>query len=405
MFASTVLASILLLPGDGMRYCSKCGNPLQPGGAYCTGCGMAVSALPPVPPVPALPSVPQSVPDNTDGRQVRQASQEQSRGSSALPSAFPPQPVASSPVAGYYGTYSANARQATPYYSPPPSFSVPLAKKTRSRLGKGTTAFLVILALLTMMSGVVLIYYTTTVRPSQFRALATATVQTILTAQGQATTTAQLQAHATAQAQTYATATAVAQARTQQNTYNAATSGTPALSSPMTGQDAGNWDIYDTTDGGGCAFTANAFHASVFTSHTYVPCFAQGTSFSNFAFQVQMTILKGDGGGLIFRANDASSKLYMLRISHAGVFSIFVYQNDTTSTPILEDTSSAIKTGHQSNLVTVIARKNTISVYINKQFAGTVNDATYSSGEVGVFASDSTAGTEVAFSDANVWAL
>lgn len=374
-----------------MRYCLKCGTPLQSGVTYCPRCGTVV------------PLPPQAMPAPAEARAAQQMPQEPQIRASSPP--LPAAQQAPSPVAGYYGTYSANAQQATPYYAPPPSFEPPLAKRSMGGLGRGTTAFLVILALLTMFSGVALIYYTTTTRPLQFRALATATVQTILTAQGQATTTAQLQARATAQVQAHATATAQAQARALQNIYNTATSGTPALSSSLAGQDAANWSNYDAVGGGGCAFSGNALHASVYENLTYVPCFAQGSNFSNFAFQVQMTIVQGDGGGLVFRANDVSTKLYLLRVSHDGLFGISVTQDDKSITPILDDTSSVLKTGSQTNLLTVIARKSTISIYINKQFADTINDATYSAGEIGVFAYDNSKGTDVAFTDANVWSL
>jgi predicted lipid-binding transport protein (Tim44 family) len=371
-----------------MHYCRKCGTPLQPGVTSCPQCG---TFMPPSPQSAPINAEIGSVPSNRQPAQMVET---------------PPQPAASSyPVAGYYGTYSAKPEQAAPYYSPPPSFQPPLTKTARPGLRRGMTLFLVILALLTMFSGVALIYYTAMTRPAQFRAQATATVQTILTAQTQATTTARAQAQATAQAQAHITATAQAQAQTLQNIYNTATSGTPAFSSTLTAQDNANWSNYDAVGGGGCSFFNNALHASAFQSRTYVPCFAQASNFNNFAFQVQMTILKGDGGGLIFRANDANVQLYLLRISHDGFFGISVSRDRKTLTPILDDSNVAIKTGSQTNLVTVITRNSAISIYVNKQFVGTVNDTTYTTGEIGVFAYDTSKDTDVAFSNATVWTL
>lgn len=368
-----------------MRYCRNCGTPLQPGVTSCPQCGTF------------MPLSPQSAPNDTE---TTSAPRRQQIAASASSSQRAP-----SPVAGYYGTYSSRAEQVPPYYSPPPAFKPPLAKKTRQGLGKGATLFLVFLALLIMFSGVALIYYTIMTRPSQLRAQATATVQTIVTAQVQATSTARVQAQATAQVQAHATATAQAQAQTLQNIYNIATSGTPALSSPLTAQDNANWSNYNAVGGGGCAFSNNALHASVFQSQTYVPCFAQASNFSNFAFQVQMTILKGDGGGLVFRANEANVQLYLLRISHTGLFGISVSRDRKTITPILDDSNSALKTGSQTNLVTVIARNSALSIYVNKQFVGTISDTTYSVGEIGVFAYDTSNGTDVAFNNATVWTL
>jgi len=268
-------------------------------------------------------------------------------------------------------------------------------------MGKGSTISLTILALLIMFSGALLIYYSTTTRPTQLRAQATATVQTIMTAQVQATSTVQAQNNATATAQNQARATAT----TLQNAYNAATSGTPSLSSPLAAQDGANWDTYNAVGGGGCAFSDSALHASTLQSHSYVPCFAQVSNFSDFAFQVQMKILKGDGGGLIFRADDATQKFYLLRIASDGTLNISVSRGDKSLNPILEDTNGAIKTGAQTNLITLIARGNTISVYINKQFADSVTDNTYNGGKIGILAFDTSHAADVSFTNANIWTL
>src|SRR5438132_3469164 len=156
----------------------------------------------------------------------------------------------------------------------------------QSSISRGMTVLLVGVALLMMSSGVVLIYYTTVAHPAQLRVQATATVQTFLTTEAQGTAIANV--HATATVHTQANATATMQAHAQatatalQSIYMKATSGTPVLSSSLVFQDSYRWDIYNTTDGGGCLFTAGALHASVFSKGFYVPCFAHATNFSNF---------------------------------------------------------------------------------------------------------------------------
>jgi hypothetical protein len=265
------------------------------------------------------------------------------------------------------------------------------------------------MALLIMLGGVGLIYYTTIAQPAQFRAQATATVQTILTNNAHATATAHAQATATAQTQARASATAQAKAQATaaayQSLYTSATSGTPALSSSLANQDGARWDVYNAVGGGGCAFAGGALHASIFVQHTYVPCLAQAATFSNFAFQVQMTILKGDGGGIVFRADDANSKFYLFRITRSGVFSLLVTSDSKTNTPLIDDTNPVVKTGNQTNLVTVIAKGSNIYLYINKQFVDSTSDNSYSSGKIGVFSVDTGTATDVAFSNANVWTL
>jgi hypothetical protein len=299
-----------------------------------------------------------------------------------------------------------------PYAAPPQPQAYPgyTSGQSARGLSRGMTIFLVITALALMLSGLGLIYYTEVSHPAQLRAQATATVQAITqstsVANTHATATAQVYAKATAVAQTQATAQAQATATALQAIYSSSTSGTPALSSSLAVQDRANWDVYDAVGGGGCTFSGGALHSSIFQQQFYVPCFAHATNFSNFAFQVQMTILKGDEGGLIFRANDAASQFYYFQVGRDGTYSLNISKDDKHSTSIALDNSSAIKTAAgQMNLLTVVARGNNIYLYVNKQFVGGVNDGTYASGEIGVFAGDTNNATDVAFSNARVWIL
>src|SRR5258708_20163294 len=80
----------------------------------------------------------------------------------------------------------------------------------------------------------------------------------------------------------------------------------------------------------------------------FQPCFAQGPSFSNFAFQVQMTILQGDEGGVIFRADPVHSKFYLFRISQSGSYDLFVYLHNQGrhAKHLLTNSSSTLTTSH-----------------------------------------------------------
>lgn len=296
--------------------------------------------------------------------------------------------------------------QAPPQLSPvPPENSI-----RHSGLSRTMTIVLFVLALLMMASGVSLIFYSTVARPAQLRAQTTATVQTLLTQVAHSTATANTQATGTAQAQANATATALAQtqatATALQTVYTQATSGTPALSTSLTSQDAFNWNLYNTDDGGGCAFTGGALHSSVFTKGYYVPCLALGATYTNFAFQVQMAILKGDAGGVLFRANDATSQYYFLTVESNGLYTLYISKDRNHNYAIATDSSSAFKTGAgQINTLTVIGKGNLIYLYINKQNVGMVSDSTLSTGEIGVFSSDHNNNTDVAFTNASIWTL
>ncbi len=302
---------------------------------------------------------------------------------------------------------SVTARIPSPALKPVP----PAKMRAPLRLSRPMLMLLTVVAVLLIVSGSSLIYYTEVAHPAQLRAQATATAQVIQTREARATATAVAQVTATAQAITYATATAQAQARATttalQNIYTQATNGSPALLSSLAYQDGNNWDVYATVDGGGCAFSNGTLTASVLTKGYYVPCMEHASNYTSFAFQVQMVLLKGDDGGLIFRANDTNSQYYMFSIGSNGSFSAYVTQSSTHGHTLVYDTSSAIKTGSgQMNTLTVVARASDFYFYINGQYVGSTSDSTLTSGLVGVFADDSQGNnTSIAFSNAKVWIL
>lgn len=301
--------------------------------------------------------------------------------------------------------------QPSQYPSPPPQ---------RRRKSRGLILLSVILAVLIILGAGGLILFTTVIQPNQLHAQATATAVANVTgtaqanftatAQGQAnaTATALAQANATVTAQAQSTAQAQATANALQAIYTQATSGAPILNDPMTQQDANSWEEDTKTGGGGCAFTGGNYHATMPQAGFFSSCFAANTNFSNFALQVQLNILKGDRGGLIFRADSAASKFYLLRIDQAGTYDLYVYTNNngTNAKSIMTGSSSAIHTGpNQQNKVTVIARNSMIYLYINQQYVDSISDNTYSSGSIAVFAEDHTNATDVVFTGVEVWKL
>jgi hypothetical protein len=306
-----------------------------------------------------------------------------------------------------HGTLESYPQMPLSYYRTPAPVAMPQPETPRhTALSRGTMTLLVSLALLIMLGGFGLILYAGVLRPAQLRVQATAMVQSVQTVNAYVTATAQVQATAfavatvTIQRQVQATATAL------QNLYVQSTSGTPLLDETLATQTSVNWDVYNAVGGGGCAFSGGVLLASVAQPHFYVPCFAHATNFSNFAYEAQISIIKGDEAGLIFRANDANSEFYVFRIGRDGNYALYISKDAKNSVPIAEDSSPAIKTGPgQVNTLAVIAQGSNIYMYINKQFAASVNDGTYAAGEIGVFAGDNTNATEVAFSNVRVFSV
>ena len=308
------------------------------------------------------------------------------------------------------------APQGPPEQWPPQQIPMPEQRHPgrRSGLSRAMTISLIIAALLVLISGFGLIFYAAALHPAQLRAQATATAETQLTmaarataqANAQATGTAQALVNATATAQSIATAQAVATATALQNIYNQATGGNPLLNEALNGQDSLNWDQYPAVGGGGCSFSGGALYANVPQKGYYVPCFAQASNFSNFTLQVQMTIVQGDGGGLVFRANSASSKFYIFAVGRDGSYTLLISLDDKHNNPLTYGNSRAINTNlNQTNLLTIVARGSNIYLYVNKQYVGSVSDSTYNSGQIGLFGADNTNPTDVAFGHIELWQL
>jgi 3-keto-disaccharide hydrolase len=247
----------------------------------------------------------------------------------------------------------------------------------------------VVLIVLIFIEGGGLVYYATAFVPHELRIQATAVARVVSTEQTQKT----IQASATAAA------------ITPQDIYMKSTSGNPVLTSLTSSEDGSTWEKVNMNGSvGTCNFTNGAYHIRV-PSQGFSICLSKGSDFSNFAFQVQMTIAKGDVGGIIFRAHSADFKLYSFEISD-GAFSLSRSSGPSPleSQTLFSSFSTAILP-NQLNVLTVIAQGSNLYLYINGQPVAKVSDGTYSSGEIGVFAIDNQNFTDVIFSKAQVWKL
>ena len=410
--------------------CNSCGAELPPEARNCPNCGTAVFASSPfekttlsspgMQPEGTLPAT--SYPSGSFQEMAWPPPQTQpDKPFQANPYPYTPGTPAP-PLPGPYGQPGGYpppqqpfypGSQQPPYPVPPPAPPPVQPRRTprgRRGLSRGMTILLVILALLAVLSGFGLIFYSTIYRPNQLHMQATATAQTQQTIVAQTTATANTQATGTAVAISHATATAQAQvtatATALQNIYTSATKGSPVLDDSLSFNTGSSWEEDQAQGGGGCGFSGGAYHASIDQKGFYFACAAQNTSFSNFAYQVQMTITKGDAGGVFFRGNRSASQFYLLSIARDGTFDLFISKDQNHSSDLNFGNSSAIKksTG-QANLITIVVRGNSIYFYINKQYAGSVNDSTYTGGQVGVFVDARTTATDVAFNNAQVWKL
>jgi len=198
-------------------------------------------------------------------------------------------------------------------------------------------------------------------------------------------------------------------ANAEKNPYSPNT-GTMVLNDPLTDNSKGyGWDEATASDGSYCKFIGGAYHANQADPRYIHPCFALNTNYSNFTYELQMTILKGGCGGLIFMADGANSKYFVFDVCQNGTFSLFYFSGfgQSGTWVLTPQSTSIINTGlNQSNLIAVVANNNNFDLYVNSQKIDSVVDDAYNHGEIGVIADPlSNSPTEVVYSNAKVWTL
>jgi hypothetical protein len=202
------------------------------------------------------------------------------------------------------------------------------------------------------------------------------------------------------------TAAATATALASQNPYPPY-KGKLAFYDPLGENDGGHgWDEFTDSDGA-CSFTDGAYHVSTF--HTgYLQLCTEATNFSNFVYQVQMTIVAGEFGGIVFGVDSIHSQFYCLRIGQDGSYEFYLYADNLgRGTQVLKSgASAAIKKGlNQSNLIAVVVSGGNVDLYVNHQHIAYISDSSYSQGQLGVFAEGSSQLAGVVYKDVSVWAV
>jgi hypothetical protein len=188
--------------------------------------------------------------------------------------------------------------------------------------------------------------------------------------------------------------------------YRQITVQTPAIVDSLLNGPSSLWSVEERPPGG-CEFAADGLHVHIRELQHVFYCTSGRGIFSNFAFQIDMRILAGDGGGILFRGDTQAGNYYVLNVSPSGVWRIFLRQKDQTAAELGEGTAvPSYRSGlQQKNTLTVIARGIQMYLYINQQFATTVQDSTYTAGELGVLANETTVQTTVVYSNARIWRL
>ncbi|GAC1362702.1 MAG: hypothetical protein PVS3B1_27270 [Ktedonobacteraceae bacterium] len=197
-------------------------------------------------------------------------------------------------------------------------------------------------------------------------------------------------------------------ATTAQKLYDSTTKGSPIMNEGLGAPDNYGWD-HVAQPNTSCTFANGAYHAQAKPGY-FAPCYASATDFSDLLLQVQMTIVSGHSGGLVFRADATNDNEYQFRISTDGTYILNKYVLDNGKPAVkslLSGTSPAIiKGANQSNLIAIMAQGKSIAVYINKKYVDSTNDTTYQKGQIGVYTdSDPSSVVDAAFTKLEVWKL
>ena len=370
--------------------CSACGMQLPAGVTYCPNCGTPTPAYyAPTGASPDNPTVSSSSANVPPPPPPYTNYGSQPYGVQSPYSTPPPNPYNTLPPASYMSNGKAQL-------VPPPPPSQPRGNRTGLIIG------VVVFLLVIIVGGVLTVSHLGTQGSSSSATPTVAPAQATEATQAHATATAVTAITATAQAQASATAAVIA---ANPNPYTPGL-GKVALIDPLSDNSKGYaWDASVHTDGT-CAFSGGSYHSSTSKTQFFYLCTAEVTDFSNFASEVQMKILQGDCGGMVFRGDSNSGKMYFFEVCQDGTY-LFSRYLDFTGNNVKDlagGSSAAITTGlNQTNVIAVVAQGSTLSIYVNKQKIASASDSTFTHGQIGLFADSSSHPTEVAFNNVKVW--
>lgn len=214
-------------------------------------------------------------------------------------------------------------------------------------------------------------------------------------------------AHATATAASFAHATAVSATVTAANPDPYQPPGRLALLDTL--RQPYGWRASTNADwGGACQFASGMYQVHQRLPERVYMCENDGPDggdvYANVAFEVRMTIIQGDCGGLTLRDNHRGSA-YLFQVCQDGRYSFTQYVNGH-GTDLMGGRAPAINQGAgRLNTIAVVAQGQTFEVYANGQNLGGVSDSSYSQGNVGLAASAYTAETTVMYQNARVWVI
>lgn len=188
--------------------------------------------------------------------------------------------------------------------------------------------------------------------------------------------------------------------------YQQVTSQTPTFTDSLQDPATSQWSVFEKTTYG-CELKSDGLHIHINDPAHFGYCTSDRGKFGNFAFQIEMKILSGDGGGgITFRGDTQGGNFYYFHVYPDGVYHIYTEQNNQSDTELGSGNVSTFATGPgQTNTLTIIAQGDTFSFYANQKLVTQIHDSTYLNGYVGVMADDHTTAAEIVYTNMKLWVL
>ncbi len=260
-------------------------------------------------------------------------------------------------------------------------------------LPKGIIIILVVLAILVGGGTVAFLYPLITGRNS------TSQSQTPTTTAATTQTTA---ITSTTSVTSQTTTIATSPANNSQNPYPPNT-GSLVLNDPLV-DNSKNWDWQLGTNNlnATCAFAKGGYDVTQPAQGYFHSCTAYNTNFSNFTFEVQMSMISGDYAGIIF-CKESTDLYYLFRIYTNGTYSLLRNVDANIDHAVTLASGSVAYSG--TGIIGVVVSGGTISLYFNRQQIGSASDSILTHGQIAVLTGNNTASAETVFNNAKVWQL
>jgi eukaryotic-like serine/threonine-protein kinase len=262
-------------------------------------------------------------------------------------------------------------------------------EERRQGLPKGITIMLVVLAILVGGGAVAFLYPLITGRNSTSQSQTPTTTTTAATTQTPASTAT-------------TAATSQTPANNSQNPYPPNTGNLVLNDSLVDNSKNWDWQLGTNNLNATCAFAKGGYDVTQPAQGFFHSCTAYNTNFSNFTYEVQMSMISGDYAGIIF-CKETTDLYYLFRIYTNGTYSLLrnVDANIDHAIPLASGSVAYSGTG----IIGVVVSGGTISLYFNRHQIGSVSDSTLTHGQIAVLTGNNTTSAETVFNNAKVWQL